>query len=325
MGEAPDLDEMLKDLDKQENKQAEHGGHRVQATKQRDPNGEYTMLSVADIVRDPDQPRTTFKNIDELASSMKANGLIQPITVRVDAEGTYVLMYGERRLRAAQMLNWSHIPTMIRKNVVDTSILERQLVENFSREPMDPVDEARGLRRFMRTNKVATAREAGKRLGRSEGWCAQRLDLLALSEQDQEAVSEGSMSLGIASTKAKAAGGRLREGSAAYDTAMAHGLIPASKDRVPQRRGSTLSSDPSSAAAAAAKRSYRSLNTHFSDEHPLAGRASSRCRAGATRDPRSEHSLKIGGIACGACWETVIRMDVLSGNHDLSAVNRADD
>lgn len=270
------------------------GQHQAWLDAQRvDHHGQHRLFLIDHIEEDPDQPRTVFRGVAELAESIKQNQLLQPITVRVNPEGRIILMYGARRLRAAKMLHWTHIPTMVRLGVQDAGVLSKQLVENVERSQMDPMDEARGLRRYMRENKIATYREAAERLGVSLGWATSRANLLDLSEEDQDAVSNRQMTIGAGAAKARAAKGSTR--------------VSAKQKAYGPQASSGAASGPVSVATRAVPG-----GTHFSLEHPLAGRVTSRCKAGTQTNPKA-HIPKLGGIACGACWEAVIRADESKG------------
>lgn len=237
-----------------------------------DGKSEYKQIPLSHITADPDQPRKTFRNIGELAKSLKEVGLKQPITVRPNPvrDGHYILMYGERRYRAAEQNLWLTIGAIVRYGVKDAAILADQLTENSQREDLDPIEEARGLRAYMRIHKIATYQEAGERLGHSLAWAANRGALLSLDEDDQMKVSKGQLSI----------------------------LDAAKKSR--EIRGITRKS-----------RKPAPLPPHFSQDHPLAGHARARCRAQMRIDGTSSHKQLDGGVACGECWEQVIRQDAV--------------
>lgn len=239
-----------------------------------DGKTQYLLLPIAGIDPDPDQPRKTFRNVGELATNMKDVGLLQPITVRRNPAlgGRHILIYGERRLRAAQQLGWTHIPAMVKFGVKDTSLLVQQLTENSMREDLDPIEEARAIRAYMRQEKIATQQEAALKLGHSLTWASNRLALLDLDEGDQEAVSAGKLSIFNGATKAR------------------------------ERAGTTRTSKRKTTSAPRPE-------PHFGPSHPLAGIARSRCRARTQVDGASQHPSLGSSGACGSCWEDVIRQD----------------
>lgn len=112
------------------------------------PSSDYQKLAISSIRPNPYQPRREFNEaeLSELQASLKASGLLQPITVRRAATG-YELISGERRLRAATRLEWSDIPAIIR-DVDDRTLLTLALVENLQRADLNAVEEARGYRRL---------------------------------------------------------------------------------------------------------------------------------------------------------------------------------
>jgi ParB family chromosome partitioning protein len=109
---------------------------------------DYQKLPIQTIRPNAFQPRREFAEAElaELAASLKASGLLQPITVRRDGAG-FELISGERRLRAAARLGWSEIPAIIR-DADDRTVLTEALVENLQRADLNPVDEAKGYQRL---------------------------------------------------------------------------------------------------------------------------------------------------------------------------------
>jgi ParB/RepB/Spo0J family partition protein len=174
-----------------------------------DGSAQYLLLPVNQIFADPDQPRKTFRNVGELATNMKKRGLLQPITVR-KAGGKYLIMYGERRWRAAQTLHWEHIGAIVKYGVKDTQLLVDQLTENSQREDLDPIEEARAVRAYMRQERIATQLEAAIALGHSLSWVSNRLALLELDGADQEAVAARQVPLLTAVKKAREKAGTTR-------------------------------------------------------------------------------------------------------------------
>ncbi len=112
------------------------------------PSSDFQKLAISSIRPNPYQPRREFNEteLSELQASLKASGLLQPITVRRSSNG-YELISGERRLRAATRLGWKEIPAIIR-DVDDRTLLTLALVENLQRADLNAVEEARGYRRL---------------------------------------------------------------------------------------------------------------------------------------------------------------------------------
>jgi len=111
---------------------------------------EYQRIAISAIRPNPYQPRREFDETElaELQASLKASGLLQPISVRPASGGHYELISGERRLRAATRLGWSEIPAVVRDDVDDRTLLTLALVENLQRANLNAVEEARGYRRL---------------------------------------------------------------------------------------------------------------------------------------------------------------------------------
>jgi ParB family chromosome partitioning protein len=150
------------------------------------------------VQRNPHQPRKHFdeNDLNELASSIKAHGVLQPILVRPIADGRYEIVAGERRWRAAQRAGLHAIPAVIRE-FDEVEVLEIGIVENVQRTDLNPIEEAQGFQalidRFGRTQQdIADA------VGKSRPHIANMLRLLALPEDLQEMVRDGRLSSGHA-------------------------------------------------------------------------------------------------------------------------------
>ena len=116
----------------------------------------FKELKLATITPDPKQPRKMFEDegIQELSRSMAAEGLLQPITVKLaptysDRFPAYILIAGERRFRAATQLGWDSIPAMIKDGIGEAEAAKLQLLENIVRQDLNPVEEARGFQRLL--------------------------------------------------------------------------------------------------------------------------------------------------------------------------------
>jgi ParB family transcriptional regulator, chromosome partitioning protein len=178
-------------------------------------------LAVADIRPNPFQPRTEFNadEIDELKESLAANGLLQPITVRPAGEG-YELIAGERRLRAATALGWTHITCIVRA-IDDQSALTLALVENLQRSDLNPIEEAEGYKRLASEFRL-TQDEIARVVGKNRTTIANALRLLGLPERVRELVQQGSLSAGHGRAILGLNGDSARE--AAAQTAVIEGL-----------------------------------------------------------------------------------------------------
>ncbi|MCY3809424.1 MAG: ParB/RepB/Spo0J family partition protein [Gemmatimonadetes bacterium] len=151
------------------------------------------------IARNPHQPRRDFPTdeLSELAASIEANGLLQPIVVRRGKAGAaYELVAGERRLRAARQLGWTEIPAYVR-DVDDRALLVLALVENIQREDLGPLEEARGYDELRRVFGLRQ-REIAEAVGKSRPAVANSLRILALPSSVKRILEEGTISMGHA-------------------------------------------------------------------------------------------------------------------------------
>lgn len=159
------------------------------------------MISIAQIVPGEFQPRHTFRDesLEELAQSIQQHGLIQPILVRPrGGEGSYEIVAGERRWRAAQLAQLHEVPVIIRE-LDDTTTLEIALIENLQREDLNAVDEARALRQLADQFDY-THEQAAEKVGKSRSYVANMLRLNELSPTVQAMLSDGKLSAGHART-----------------------------------------------------------------------------------------------------------------------------
>lgn len=142
------------------------------------------------------QPRTNMDQValTELAESIKAQGIMQPILVRPIDEGRYEIIAGERRWRAAQLAGLNDVPALIRK-VADESALAMSLIENIQRENLNPLEEAMGIQRLINEFGM-THQTAGEALGNSRSTISNLLRLLNLSAPVQELMMQGKIDMG---------------------------------------------------------------------------------------------------------------------------------
>ena len=146
----------------------------------------------------PFQPRSVFDadRLQELAESIRHQGVIQPVVVRVRGQDDYELIAGERRWRAAQIAGIKTIPAIIRE-VPDEIAIAMALVENIQRENLNPVEEATALRRLVDEFQM-THQEAGDAVGRSRSAVSNLLRLLELSHEVRELVDARHLEMGHA-------------------------------------------------------------------------------------------------------------------------------
>ena len=146
--------------------------------------------------RNPHQPRVAFneEELAELAASIAAHGVIQPIVVRGSADGGYELVAGERRLRAARMAGLQQIPAVVRDSEAN-ELLELALVENVQRADLNPIEEASAYRELI--SEFGLTHEAvAARVGKSRVAISNALRLLDLAPETRQAIVDGRISEG---------------------------------------------------------------------------------------------------------------------------------
>ena len=155
----------------------------------------FKEITINSIDLNPFQPRTNFnqKDIDDLASSIKQLGLIQPITVK-SKDNRYVLISGERRLRAFKLLNIESIPSYVRKANDQTS-LEMALVENIQRKDLDPIEIAISYNRLIEELNISQD-EMSKRVGKDRSTISNYIRLLKLDPIIQSGIRDNFISMG---------------------------------------------------------------------------------------------------------------------------------
>ncbi len=155
----------------------------------------FNEISVDSIDLNPFQPRTNFnkKDIDNLASSIKVLGLIQPITVKVDND-RYELISGERRLRAFKLLKINNIPAYVRK-ADDQASLEMALVENIQRKDLDPIEIAISYSRLIDELNISQE-DMSKRVGKDRSTISNYIRLLRLDPIIQSGIRDNFISMG---------------------------------------------------------------------------------------------------------------------------------
>ena len=146
------------------------------------------------------QPRHQFEDasLDDLARSIKANGVIQPIIVR-KVEGGYRIIAGERRWRAAQRAGLTRVPVVVKEIAAgqDAQLLEMALIENIQREDLNPIDEAAAYER-LRTDFNMTQEDIAAAVGKDRSSVANHLRLLKLPQEVRAEVAGGRLSMGHA-------------------------------------------------------------------------------------------------------------------------------
>jgi ParB family chromosome partitioning protein len=159
---------------------------------------DYFLCPIERIQHASSQPRRYFDEarLEELAASIREQGIVQPLVVRAGRDGQFVLVAGERRWRAAQRAGVHEVPVVIR-NVSEQQAFELALVENLQREDLNPIEEAEAYRRLVEEHGY-TQEQLADRLGRDRSTVANGLRLLKLPEAAQQALASGEISAGHA-------------------------------------------------------------------------------------------------------------------------------
>ena len=169
----------------------DNGGLEEQAANQ-------VKLRIMDMEPNREQPRQDFDEeaLAELSRSIAEHGVLQPILVRPMPDGAYQIIAGERRWRAARAAGLAEVPVAIRE-LSDEEAMAAALIENLQREDLNPMEEALGYQRLMKTFDL-TQEEVSRRLGKSRPVVANALRLLNLPKATAELVREGRLSSGHA-------------------------------------------------------------------------------------------------------------------------------
>ena len=160
--------------------------------------GELRTLPIQQIQAGKYQPRRHWNDeaLDELAASIKAQGLIQPVVVRAIGKNSYELIAGERRWRAAQRASMSEIPALV-KDVPEQSVLAMALIENIQRQELTPLEEAQALQRLIDEFDL-THQQAADAVGRSRAAVSNLLRLMELPASIKQLLDEGKLEMGHA-------------------------------------------------------------------------------------------------------------------------------
>ena len=167
---------------------------------QKETSNQETKISIANLKPSPSQPRRLFdkNSINELAESIRSKGLVQPILVRPSPSetGTYEIIAGERRWRAAQIAQLHEVPAVVRQ-LDDVEALEIAIIENVQRSDLSPIEEAAGYKRLI-DNHGHTQEVLAEIVGKSRSHIANIIRLLGLPQSIQDMISEGKISQGHA-------------------------------------------------------------------------------------------------------------------------------
>src|SRR5713101_21064 len=158
----------------------------------------YDELPAGSITPNPRQPRQVFDEeaLEELANSIRAVGLLQPVVVRAVMPGHYEIVMGERRWRACQRAGLAHVPAIVR-HTTDDDLLRDALIENLHREQLNPLEEAAAYQQLL-DDFGATHEELARKVGRSRPHISNTLRLLHLPAAVQKRVAAGVLSAGHA-------------------------------------------------------------------------------------------------------------------------------
>lgn len=156
------------------------------------------LVGIEKIKNNPNQPRKHFDEeaLNELAASIKVHGVIQPIVLNDNGDGTYLIIAGERRYRASKIAGLKEIPAII-KNYTDKQIKEISIIENLQREDLNPIEAARAIKQLMEEYKL-TQEAVAERIGKSRSNIANTLRLLSLYPEVLDMIEKGSLSAGHA-------------------------------------------------------------------------------------------------------------------------------
>jgi ParB family chromosome partitioning protein len=160
----------------------------------RQPRGQTTIrdLPTSDVYPNPDQPRKIFDEtkLRELAASIREHGLLQPITVRPDGAGRYMIVLGERRWRAHGLAELPTIQATVVQNLSDADLAEQAIVENLQRVDITPLEEARAFHAML--DRGHTVETLAGRIGLKQPWrIAERTALLKLRPEYQDLLAKG--------------------------------------------------------------------------------------------------------------------------------------
>ena len=161
-------------------------------------NKDLILVGVNEIKPSPFQPRREFDEVklEELASSIKSHGLLQPVVIRVRPDGAYELIAGERRLRASGLAGLNEIPAIV-ENISDKDASTFALIENLQREDLNPLEEASGYHRLQEEFGL-TQDDLARVVGKSRSTVANSIRLLGLGMHSKQLLQSGRLEMGHA-------------------------------------------------------------------------------------------------------------------------------
>ena len=201
------LESLFAMYDEEDTNYAESAGNRetvgtanenVKATTNTSNKDGVTELDVNKIYPNPNQPRKHFDEeaLQELASSIKLHGVIQPLVVNKTEDGNYMIIAGERRWRASKLAGITKVPVVI-KNYTEKQVKEISIIENLQREDLNPIEAARAIKQLMDEYNL-TQETISDRIGKSRSNVANTLRLLQLYPDVINMIEQGKLSSGHA-------------------------------------------------------------------------------------------------------------------------------
>lgn len=198
-----------------------------------------SYIEINDIKPNSNQPRKTFdeEKLDELASSIKEHGLIQPVVLRSVKNG-YEIVAGERRWRAARKIGLKEIPCIV-KELTDEENMLLAIIENMQREDLNPIEEAEGISQMIDTYGL-TQEQVSKSVGKSRPYITNSLRLLKLPEDIRKYVADGLLSSGHA--RAIVSAGSIARQMEIAEAAVKNGLSVRQIEKMAQEKKSSAGS-----------------------------------------------------------------------------------
>ena len=235
---------------------------------QNDETEQLLEIEIDLIEPNAEQPRTRFQDagLDDLAQSIKANGIVQPIVVRKNGS-LYQIVAGERRWRASQRAGLKTIPAIV-KNVADEKILELALIENIQRQDLNAVEEARAYKNLIETVGL-TQEMVAERVGKNRTVITTALRLLKLPDDIQKMIEEDKISAGHGrallmssdeETQRRIAKTAIEMSLSVRDTEKAVKRIGKSESQSIEKKGVTVNLDANGRAAETKLKRYLSTN-----------------------------------------------------------------
>jgi len=196
------------------------------------------QLSIDKLVPNPGQPRKNFDQaeLEELSDSITQHGIIQPIIAADAGDGTYIIIAGERRARAARLAGLVEVPVVVR-NYTDQKRMEISLIENIQRSDLNPIEEAAGFKNLMDFSGLSQD-DLAARVGKNRSTVANALRLLRLPAEIQKSIEQGVISPGHARALLSVSSSKDRE--KLYKDILAKGLSV----REAEKRASALNNVP---------------------------------------------------------------------------------